>query len=294
MFEVRFESPFGEWCMRHTAPPPDLAACVAGFWETRGVVGYGYEKLLPSGNADFMVNLGPPQQLLRSASDPDPDTFRDAWLSGIQDRPLLTAPAHGNELFETHFVAASLRPAGVPELFGVDAVESAGQVIDAQSMIGSGVRSLRDSLGDLTTTAARFGLLARFLRQQKARFSRPAPFAAIWAAGQTLSSHGNVRIEDLCGSLGVSRKHLNHLYRLAVGLTPKTYARLTRFRSVIARIDDPASAWADVAANRGYFDQAHLIRDFKRFAGESPTSFLRNRAPDGESVNYADRDADAR
>ena len=97
----------------------------------------------------------------------------------------------------------------------------------------------------------------------------------------------NLRVERLCTELGISRKHLNKLYRSAVGLSPKTYARLARFRSVVERMQDPVDSWAHIAAEEGYFDQAHLVRDFNQFAGEAPESFIRNRGPDGESVNFS-------
>ena len=100
--------------------------------------------------------------------------------------------------------------------------------------------------------------------------------------------NGNLRVDEICDELGVSRKHLNYLYKQAVGLSPKTFARLIRFRSVIDRLEDLGETWASIAVDQGYFDQAHLIRDFNRFAGETPDTFLSNRAPDGESVNYAE------
>ena len=65
MDEIVFQSPFGAWRIRSCAPPLDLAPFVDSFWETRGTVGYGYEKLLPTGTAEFMINLGPPQSVLQ-------------------------------------------------------------------------------------------------------------------------------------------------------------------------------------------------------------------------------------
>ncbi|MEM8817784.1 MAG: helix-turn-helix transcriptional regulator [Pseudomonadota bacterium] len=289
MNEVVFDSSFGEWRVTTCPPPLDLAPYIESFWETYGTVGYGYEKLLPSGTAEFMLNLGPPQSVLERPADDNPATFRHAWLSGIQQAPLLTAPAHGADTFTTHFVSASLRPEGVCELFGTDAIDTAGRVIDAEDLVGYGIRSLRDSMGETSRTSVRFAALADFLRLQRKTRARPAPFAAVWAMGRTLASNGDLRIDQLCDELGISRKHLNKAYSSATGLSPKTYARLTRFRSVLSRLQEPLDAWADIAADRGYFDQAHLIRDFKQFAGETPASFLKTRAPDGESVNFTER-----
>jgi len=285
--EIIFESPFGEWRITSMPPPLDLAPFVIGYWETRGLVGYGYEKLIPRGTAEFMINLGPPHNVLQRSIDADPMTFRNAWLSGVQGAPLFTAPAHGSDVFNTHFVSACLRPAGVCELFGTEAIDTANRVIEAEDMLGGTICSLRDRIGEASHTEHRFDALSEFLRLQRSKRARPAPFAAVWAMGRTVASHGNLRIEYLCDELGISRKHLNKLYKSAVGLSPKTYARLTRFRSVVDRLRGPAEPWAGIAVDEGYFDQAHLVRDFKQFAGEAPESFVRNRGPDGESVNYS-------
>jgi len=289
MDEMIFESPFGEWRIRTCRPPSDLAPYVDTFWETCGVVGYGYEKILPSGNADFMVNLGPPQLVLQQPADDEPATFKHAWLSGIRGSPLFTAPAHGNATFMTHFVSASLRPQGVFELFGIDAVDTAEQVLNAEDIFGRLIRSVRDQIGEAVDTRDRFGILANFLRHQHHHNARLASKDALWAMNRTLALQGNVRVEDLCADLAISRKHLNKIYKSAVGMSPKTFARLSRFRCVINRVQDLSDPWVDIAADYGFFDQAHLIRDFNLFAGESPNSFLLNRAPDGESVNFENK-----
>jgi methylphosphotriester-DNA--protein-cysteine methyltransferase len=74
--------------------------------------------------------------------------------------------------------------------------------------------------------------------------------------------------------LGWSRKHLAAKFRHEIGLTPKTIARMARFNRVLirARRRDPGS-WAALAAECCYADQAHLVRDFKDFTGESPTAW---------------------
>ena len=288
MNEVVYQSPFGDWRIRSRPPPFDLAPYVDELWETYGTVGYGYEKLLPTGNAEFMINLGPPQTVLQRPTDKSPATFREAWLAGIQGAPLFTAPAHGSGTFTAHFVSASLRPEGVCELFGVQAIDVANRVVEAEDLIGRDVRSVRDRIGEAPDTRCRFDALIELLRAQRSRWARPVPPAAVWAMRRTLALDGKLRIADLCAELGVSRKHLNDIYKCAAGLSPKTYARLTRFRSVVNRLQGPIEPWVSIATDRGYFDQAHLIRDFGKFAGESPTSFLESRGPDGESVSFAE------
>ena len=89
------------------------------------------------------------------------------------------------------------------------------------------------------------------------------------------ASNGNLRIDALAGELGVSRQHLAAQFRERVGLSPKLYARICRFRRATAALKAaPVQDWAQLALDCGYFDQSHLIHDFQAFARSSPERFI--------------------
>lgn len=89
-------------------------------------------------------------------------------------------------------------------------------------------------------------------------------------------SGGALRIDTLADGLGVSRQHLAAQFRAKVGLTPKMYARICRFRRATGALAQAAAPdWAQLALDCGYFDQSHLIHDFQEFSGSAPESFLR-------------------
>ncbi|MHA4868246.1 DUF6597 domain-containing transcriptional factor [Duganella sp. PWIR1] len=85
-------------------------------------------------------------------------------------------------------------------------------------------------------------------------------------------SGGALRVEDLAAQLHVSRQHLAAQFRQHVGLSPKLYARICRFRRATASLHNVAD-WAQLAAECGYFDQSHLIHDFQELAGSTPERF---------------------
>lgn len=88
-------------------------------------------------------------------------------------------------------------------------------------------------------------------------------------------SGGALRIETLADGLGVSRQHLAAQFRARVGLTPKMYARICRFRRATGALGHAgAPDWAQLALDCGYFDQSHLIHDFQEFGGSAPERFL--------------------
>ncbi|MET0266124.1 MAG: DUF6597 domain-containing transcriptional factor [Duganella sp.] len=85
------------------------------------------------------------------------------------------------------------------------------------------------------------------------------------------ASDGNVRIEALAAALRVSRQHLAGQFRERVGLSPKLYARICRFRRATAALKHGLPPdWAQLALECGYFDQSHLIHDFQEFAHCAP------------------------
>ena len=82
-------------------------------------------------------------------------------------------------------------------------------------------------------------------------------------------------ITDIASELGVSHGHLDRQFTEQVGLSPRTLARILRVRRLLDYIDVYESvAWANMAAQLGWFDQAHLIRDFKRHTGVTPAEYV--------------------
>jgi methylphosphotriester-DNA--protein-cysteine methyltransferase len=99
--------------------------------------------------------------------------------------------------------------------------------------------------------------------------------ALVQQALRGLASSGSaVRVEELAARLDVSRQHLAAQFREHVGLSPKLFARICRFRLATAAIRaTPAPDWAQLALECGYFDQSHLIHDFQELAGNTPERF---------------------
>jgi AraC-like DNA-binding protein len=82
-------------------------------------------------------------------------------------------------------------------------------------------------------------------------------------------------VSAVAADLGVSERHLRRVFREAVGVSPKAFTRLTRFhRALRAAREDGHANWADIAAAAGYYDQAHLIAEFRTIAGAPPRAFL--------------------
>jgi AraC-like DNA-binding protein len=154
-------------------------------------------------------------------------------------------------------------PLGAYTLLGLPMDELSGHTVDLADVLGS------------PTWAQRFALLDGFLLRRLADGPRPAP-EIDWAWQRPVATGGAAPIGQLAAEVGWSHRHLIARFRQQVGLAPKTAARLVRFDRVWRRLDQPQPLdWADLAREAGYADQAHLVREFHRFTGTTPTAFPR-------------------
>ena len=217
-----------------------------------------------------------------------PDNCIDILCQDRQDASfavgMMTAPiavvSHG--LVQT--VAARFKPGAAARFFQLPLCELNDGRTGLQQLWG---RDLAARLGDALWSAPlpdaqRLAILQDFLLL-RLRTGPPlrAPGVAQHAIAAIEGAHGLLRVESLARQLGVSRQHLALQFRQQVGINPKLFARISRFRAVHGALKSlPAHAdWAQVALQYGYFDQSHLIHDFHDFARSTPDAWAaRHRA----------------
>jgi AraC-like DNA-binding protein len=178
------------------------------------------------------------------------------------------------------YLEVLLTPLGAYTLLGLPPEQLRGQLIDLVEVLGPASRRLGEQLRQTPSWRQRFALMDQFLLGRLDRGPRPAPeVARAWA--RLVGTGGAVPIGRLAREVGWSHKHLISRFRQQVGLGPKTAARLIRLEGVYRRLDRAQGRldWGRVAAEVGYAGQAHLIRDFHRFTGTTPTAFLAHTRP---------------
>jgi transcriptional regulator GlxA family with amidase domain len=90
----------------------------------------------------------------------------------------------------------------------------------------------------------------------------------------TRAPRGQARVREIAKDAGLSQRRLIELFTAAVGLTPKRFGRVLRFHRAAALGRSAAFDWTRVAHECGYYDQAHLIRDFRELAEVTPSDLL--------------------
>jgi len=167
-------------------------------------------------------------------------------------------------------VMASLHPGTSKAVLGVAADAIAGQVIELDDLWGrAATQRLLDQLATTRVTSEAAEVLESAIA---ARAVISGSNRLVLEAAERLASAG---VNIVATDLGVSERHLRRVFREAVGVSPKEFARLLRFnRALRAAHEDDGESWAGIAAAAGYYDQAHLIGEFHSISGVTPRALL--------------------
>ena len=172
------------------------------------------------------------------------------------------------------YVQLRLAPLAAYRVLNAPTCWLTGDAVDLADVVGPAARRLAEQLREETDWPRRFALLDEFLHQRLEQGPQPNPeVRRAWR--QLVVSGGTAPISSLAHEVGWSHKHLISKFKEQVGLAPKTAATIVRFERVMRRIGtQPHVHWGEIAAEGGYADQAHLIRDFRRYTGGTPSQFL--------------------
>jgi AraC-like DNA-binding protein len=228
---------------------------------------------LPGEDVVLVLNLGDPMIVRKPGSDGERCS---SFAAGLSRGPSITETSGSQR-----GVQVDLTPIGARMLFGLPMDQLADRALDVGDVLGRLGEWMVDRMATSPAWEGRFELLDRVIGARLATTPGPAP--ATWRAWRRLrETGGTVRVDALARVLGMSRRHLAETFRRDVGVPPKTFARIVRFRAARSRLgDDPGSSLATVAAMSGYYDQSHLDREFRDLAGMTPTEYRARLLPDG-------------
>jgi AraC-like DNA-binding protein len=222
---------------------------------------------LPSPYLTMIVTLDEP---LTVAAHPDPRQRPgryESLLGGLHLGPALIAH-DGNQ----SGVQVAVSPLGCRALLGLPAGELAGVDVDAADVLGRVVAELQERLRCATTWEQRFAVVDGVLTRRLSTGAVADQVARAWHLLRVTG--GTTPIAGLAAEVGWSTRHLTARFRAETGLRPKEAARVVRFDRARRRLSPSGRSLADLAAETGYFDQAHLAREFRALAGCSPTTWL--------------------
>jgi len=261
-------------------PPPPIGAmveCVWMAWDPRRHPDRPEDHVVPDGCPEIIVHLGPP------FSRHDGSGWRRqprAFLAGVLSRPWrLRAGATVRTL------GIRFRPGGATARLALRMDEAADREVPLDEAIGRAERRrLLTGLGATRTPSATLAAAVRWLRCSPALEPAGRTSVTVPAVREVLAHRGRERVDALASRLGVPRRRLERLFARDVGLRPKLFARIVRLQAALAALSPGQRPEAvDWALAAGYFDQAHMARDFRVVAGRRAT---RARELDGEMSRH--------
>jgi AraC-like DNA-binding protein len=234
---------------------------VAGFAEHAGEAVPRRE--LPHAGVTLILSLGEP---IRISSATGSGVYT-SFLAGLHQIPVDTE--HDGTL---RCIQVDLSPLGAYRLLGMPMSELADTVIGLEQLARPGWRDLGERLAGEASWPDRFQLLERAVADLARNHPVEDPEVG-WAWRALAGSHGNVPIGRLAAEVGWSRRHFAARFRQQVGLTPKSAAQLLRFSRALSMLSGSRPI-SEVAAEAGYADHSHLVREFRRLTGSTPSQLL--------------------
>jgi AraC-like DNA-binding protein len=239
-----------------------LAEAVRELWFVRGPAPARFERIFPLTDAHLIVNLADEAYRVVDDADAPWRTLGPAFCSGLRSHFVVSE--NPDPIANT---GAVVRPDGLG-LLGLEPGAVAGAIssqpwLDSVAALGANA-SADDVFDELEA------VLSARLRPDR----RPDPVVRDVIA--RLEVDPSQAIAPIAASYGIGHPAFVARFRRATGTTPKRFAELVRFHRLIDRMPvATAASWSDLAVEAGYYDQSHVIRDFKRFSGFTPADYHR-------------------
>jgi AraC-like DNA-binding protein len=228
-----------------------------------------------------ILELGPPIRVHDPEDEARTVRYSGGFVAGIGDRATLTTHDGHQSGIELN-----LCPVAARRVLGTPMSALGGRVIALEDVLPRHHRGFAERLADLPTWAARLDAVEALLDERLAATEPPARIMNF--ACRQIRQNPALDSRSLAKELGYSQKHVISLFKEHVGATPKQFARLVRFDRLAQYLRAGGRApWAELAQRFGWFDQAHLAGDLRRFLGVTPSGAQKLLGlPDGMEVNF--------
>jgi AraC-like DNA-binding protein len=247
--------------MRYRELPPALRlrSFVESFWMLE-CDGGPAQRVVPDGHSELILNIGEPFEHLDARGWlRQPKYFFAGQIRG----PLLLRPGGRAQILGIRFT-----PHGAAALLELPMHELAGRFTPLDEFAPRLQRELEHALDSRDVVRVVEDALSRAIS------ARGSDRAIALAVRKIIGSRGAVGLAGLASDLNLCGRQFERRFNATVGLSPKVFCSLQRFTHVFRTISMGGLSWVDTALACGYYDQAHLIRDCKRFSGETPAVLL--------------------
>ena len=267
---------------REIQPAASLVRFVECFWTLEGGLdGFAApERILPDGCVELILNFGARFCELRCDGRREPQPLN--FLVGQMTQPTLIAPTGSAQLIGIRF-----HPGGTFPFFRIPMHETTNLVIELGAISRDLERDLLASAETAPSLAMKIRALEKVLTQRVCDCKQDSWLIEL--AANVVRAGGKLSVDALANDAGISVRQLERRFLREVGVGPKLLSRILRFQQVFSAVDRRDPEWAMVALDCGYYDQAHLIRDFQQFSQQTPAVLFTNTSALTESFTRKNR-----
>lgn len=248
---------------------PLLKNYIKFFWEFRVDHLNLNHKLIPQRNINLRFNLSDTSHIL-SLNGKD-HLLEKVYFSGLHDH---YSNAHLKLSGKVHTLGICFFPEGFFPFIKIPVSEFKNQSLGGFEVGINWTKTIFDRLKNVTDVRARLDIIEKELVLILIHNTdSPERFQKIFKALK--NSENSLQINDFCRQNNICIRNLERMYNKYVGVPASTYSTLNRFHTSLNRLlYKDFSKLSDLAYDHGYFDQMHFIKDFKRFTGNTPRSFV--------------------
>ena len=259
---------------REFQPAPSLSKHIECYWLLESAdsrTPAPPERLLPDGCIELILNFGALFQEHKEAGRCELQPSR--FVVGQMTQPVLVSSTGPVLLIGVRFL-----PGGSYPFFQIPPDELTNRIATLADIAANLDREFSERVIDVLQPTAKIAIIQSLLinrlnsSAEKGLSLQPVISRIVRSAGQT-------SIDSLSHDLGITGRQLERRFLNVVGLGPKLLCRIFRFQQVFRAVEQSDSNWAGIAADCGYYDQAHLIRDFRQFAGQTPAVLFEQFTP---------------
>ncbi len=252
---------------RECFPSPSLQFFIDRYWsvEYDGSADAPVEPVLPDGCPEIVFNLA--DRFQRIPTFGNVETQASAIVSGQIRSRLLIRPTGCVKLFGVRF-----RPHSAEGFLGVAMSSLTDHIVPLESVVGGFSGELESRIATAQTFEARVAVVETAL---ESRSSNGDASIAARLTETIADSGGRMSVKELVDRTGIGERRMERMFDKYVGVSPKVFSRIVRFRGVVRSIETADSfGLLDTALRFGYFDQSHMIHEFNEFAGTSPLVYF--------------------
>lgn len=268
------DTELGRWRLAAWEPPvgSPLGRAVDSVWDFEGIVTAPRERVFPNGGVELLLQLD--------------DRYRDIGQGGAGLTPAtcVTGVHTGSFVIEApprpcRVIGIRLHPPAAWALLGHPMSELSDSTTDLELLVGRRVTELAERCHGMANGVQRVRCVVAWLAERlfDERAARAVDPVVRHVSESIVRTGGRASIGSLRRETGVAAAPLADRFRREVGVTPKRYARIHRFRRALALLAAPAPRLAEVALSAGYYDQSHMNADFRRMAGLTPGEYVQSR-----------------